>query len=461
MTRSTAHRSERVIARRRSRRTEALTRCLALVAATGLLWAQRGVAETRVALIIGNSAYERADMRLANPANDAAAMAKSLKAAGFDTVVKLNAKRKDFYHAIDEFGAKIGRDPHAVGLFYYAGHAVQANGVNYLIPVDAEIEAESDLEPNAFDAGRVLRAMKEAQNDMNIVILDSCRNNPLPKTRGMDRGLARMDAPSGTFIAYAAAPGQAAQDGNSGSNGVFTGELIKAMAEPGVPLEQMFKKVIIGVKADTHGGQQPWSEASIQGDFYFFPKAAGAAAAAAREAAAVAPSARHVDSANELEQSFWDRIKGSSDAADFKDYQARFPNGPHAGEAALLLRKLNRSTAAAAPAPTPVRTAAAEPSPVKSRLSMDPAAMGTWYIKVPSPQGQSTCYWEVKPAGTYSSWCVGAHPAAHSGTMLIADGKWAVNATTTAWTDGGTYLIPNPNTFIVTGKLGTGAWLRK
>lgn len=163
--------------------------------------------------------------------------------------------------------------------------------------------------------------------------------NPLPETRGMDRGLARMDAPSGTFIAYAAAPGQAAQDGNSGSNGVFTGELIKAMAEPGVPLEQMFKRVIIGVKADTHGSQQAWSEASIQGDFYFFPKAAGAAAGAgaAREAAFVAPSGRHVDSANELEQSFWDRITGSNDAADFKEYQKRFPNGSHAGEAELLV----------------------------------------------------------------------------------------------------------------------------
>jgi hypothetical protein len=272
-----------------------------------------------------------------------------------------------------------------------------------------------------------------------------------------------MDAPSGTFIAYAAAPGQAAQDGNSGSNGVFTGELIKAMAEPGVPLEQMFKKVIIGVKADTHGSQQPWSEASIQGDFYFFPKAAGgaAASAAARDGGPGMPGGRHVDSANELEQSYWDRIKDSSDAADFKDYQARFPNGPHAGEAALLVRKINRSAAAAAPAPTPVRTAAAEPSPVKTHPLVEPAATGSWYMKIPSPQGESTCYWDVKPNGAYSTWCVGAHPLAHSGSVLIADGKWALNATTMAWSDGGSYQFPNPNTLIVTGKLGTGAWLRK
>ena len=323
-------------------RSAAILICLSLTAVTGVFSAAHA-AETRVALIIGNSTYQKADMRLPNPANDAAAMARALKAAGFDVISKLNAKRTDFYHAVDEFSAKIGRDPHAVGLFYYAGHAVQADGINYLIPVDAEIEAQSDLEANAFDAGRMLRAMKGAQNEMNIVILDSCRNNPLPKTRGMDRGLARMEAPSGTFIAYAAAPGQTAQDGAAGTNGVFTGEFIKAMAEPGVPLEQMFKKVIIGVKADTKGAQQPWSEASIQGDFYFLPKSASGATAASAVAAATAatpnaPNGRHVDNVNELEQSYWDRIKDSTDPADFKDYKTQYPNGPHAGETALLLR---------------------------------------------------------------------------------------------------------------------------
>lgn len=112
---------------------------------------------------------------------------------------------------------RIGRDPHAVGLFHYAGHGVQAEGNNYLIPVDADIQSEADLDANAFDASRVLRAMQAAQNEMNIVMLDACRDNPLPKTRGIVRGLARMDAPSGTFIAYAAAPGQSAQDGASGN----------------------------------------------------------------------------------------------------------------------------------------------------------------------------------------------------------------------------------------------------
>ena len=114
----------------------------------------QAAAETRVALIIGNSSYQRADLRLANPANDAAAMAKALKAAGFDTVVQLNASRTDFYKALNQFSDKISRDPHAVGLFYYAGHAVQADGINWLIPVDANIVSQADLEPNAFPAWR-------------------------------------------------------------------------------------------------------------------------------------------------------------------------------------------------------------------------------------------------------------------------------------------------------------------
>lgn len=241
-----------------------------LLALSFLAVACSAVAETRVALIVGNSDYVSSHLKLANPANDAAAMERALRNAGFTTITRLNAKRLDLYRALDEFAGKIGRDEHSVGLFYYAGHGVQADGTNYLIPVDAEVESVTDLEANAFDVQRVLRTMEGAQNQMNIVILDACRDNPLPKTRGIERGLRRMEAPSGTFIAYAAAPGQVAQDGANGTNGVFTGELLKAMAEPGMPLEQMFKKVIAGVKADTKGQQQPWSEASIQGDFYFY-----------------------------------------------------------------------------------------------------------------------------------------------------------------------------------------------
>ena len=312
------------------------------------------IAEQRIALIIGNGAYSRADLRLANPVNDAAAMQRALRDAGFETIVKLNARRLDFYHAVDEFTARIARDEHAVGLFYYAGHGVQVDGNNYLIPVDAEIDSDADLEANAFDASRVLRGMKAAQNEMNIVILDACRDNPLPKARGIERGLARMNAPSGTFIAYAAAPGQTAHDGGKGDHGVFTGELIKAMAEPGVPLEQMFKKVIARVRADTQRRQEPWSEASLEGDFYFHAVPAGPAAA------------RPGADSNQVDLAFWSSIKDSGDPNDFRVYLQKFPHGEFAELAANRVKLLQpASHAQSKPAPT------ASPIPAGTRKPLN------------------------------------------------------------------------------------------
>ena len=318
-------------------------------------------AETRIALIIGNSDYATAQLKLANPANDAAAMQRALQSAGFETIVRLNAKRLDFYRAVDEFAAKIARNPQSVGLFYYAGHGVQAGGTNYLIPVDADIESNADLEANAFDVGRVLRAMQAAQNEMNIVILDACRDNPLPKTRSMARGLARIDAPSGTFIAYAAAPGQTAQDGAKGANGVFTGELIKAMAEPNVPLEQMFKKVISGVKAETHGAQRPWSEASIQGDFYFHAQAFAGGAT------------RPAVDARQMELEFWDSIKNSRSAADFHAYLAKYPNGEFAGLAANRIQAIDRTKLAQ---PAQHALPGVEPAAVPTMTSVPKSSKG-------------------------------------------------------------------------------------
>jgi uncharacterized caspase-like protein len=231
-------------------------------------------AEPRFALIIGNGNYSSAGMQLSNPINDAQAMNRALSDAGFETIVRTDVKRVDFYHLLRDFANKINKDKESIGLFYYAGHGIQADGSNYLIPVDAEIESVSDLDANAFDMDRVLRIMESAQNEMNIVILDACRDNPLPKVlRDMDRGLGRLLAPTGTFIGYATAPGKSAQDGVLGENGIFTSELVKAIALPGLPIELMFKKVIAAVRFDTGGRQVPWQESSVQGDFYFHPTA--------------------------------------------------------------------------------------------------------------------------------------------------------------------------------------------
>jgi len=320
-----------------------------LLAWSALLLALPAAAETRLALIIGNSNYQNPRLHLANPGNDAMAMKTALEKAGFETIVALDARRVDFYHAVDKFGSRLGRDREAVGLFYYAGHGVQADGINYLIPVDAELDTDADLEANAFDVSRVLRAMRLAQNEMNIVILDACRDNPLPHTRGMGRGLARMDAPDGMFIAYAAAPGQSALDGVGGANGVFTGELVKAMAEPGVPLERMFKNVIAGVSSGTRGKQRPWSEESIQGDFYFHPPVGAAAALP------VASDARAADMQS------WGAIRDSKSPDDFRTFLAKYPQSDFAPAARLRLKSL-QSVQTSAKAAVPPHTLAAAPA---------------------------------------------------------------------------------------------------
>ena len=228
-------------------------------------------AEQRVALIVGNGEYRRSVPRLENAVGDARAMERALKAVGFETVLKVNATRRETYAAINAFASRLAGG--AIGLFYYAGHGIQAGGRNYMLPVDADIQSEDDLKSEAVDIGALLKEMDDAHNPMNIVILDSCRDNPLPRTRSMARGLTRMESPRGSFIAYAAAPGQTARDGPSGGSGVFTGELVKQLAEPGLKIEDVFKRVTARVSAATGGQQTPWTESSIQEDFYFRPPA--------------------------------------------------------------------------------------------------------------------------------------------------------------------------------------------
>lgn len=224
--------------------------------------------EKRVALVIGNSAYT--DAPLKNPVNDARDMAQALAALGFEVIHKENLNQNDMKRAIREFGSKIRNG--GVGLFYYAGHGVAVKGINYLVPVDAQVESEEEVEYECVDAGFVLAQMESARNRLNIVIMDACRNNPFARSfRSASRGLAVMDAPSGTLIAYATAPGSVASDGND-RNGLYTQELLKFMQTPGVSIEELFKQVRISVRKLTDGKQTPWEASSLTGDFYFSGK---------------------------------------------------------------------------------------------------------------------------------------------------------------------------------------------
>jgi len=159
-----------------------------------------------------------------------------------------------------------------VGLFYYAGHGLQVNGINYIIPLDAEIREETDVKYEAVDAGRVLDAMYNAGNAFNIVILDACRDNPLARGfRSGFSGLARMDAPKGTIVAYSTSPGKLALDGK-GRNSPYTAALVDYMDDPGLTIEQVFKKCRRRIDRATNGKQIPWESTSLTGDFYFSTK---------------------------------------------------------------------------------------------------------------------------------------------------------------------------------------------
>lgn len=296
---------------------------------------QKQVGERRVALVIGNGAYQNAN-RLANPANDATDMAAVLRELGFELVgagAHVNQTADQMKQLIVEFGEKLSAGG-GVGLFYYAGHGVQSQGHNYLIPIEANILREKTLEFAAVDVNRVLAEMDAAGNGFNIVILDACRNSPFTRSwRDAGQGLAQVNAPEGTLIAYATSPGKVAADG-SGRNGAYTSELLREMRAPGVPIEEMFKSVRAGVRAATKDGQTPWEASSLVGQFYFKPSAS-----AGTTNLGLSNTPAKID-AVAVESEYWEAIRSSNDPQDYKDYLQNYPNGAYAGVARAKIRQL-------------------------------------------------------------------------------------------------------------------------
>ena len=228
--------------------------------------------EPRTALLIGNSNY--ASSPLVNPVNDARAMKKALTELGFQVNLLENATLKEMSIAVRQFGDKL-RSGGGVGVFYYAGHGMQIKGRNYLIPVAAELMREDEVAYTAMEVGALLDKMESARNRINIVILDACRNNPFTRSgRSATQGLVQMDAPIGTYISFATAPGRIASDGFEGSddaNGLFTRHLLGALRMPGLKVEDVFKQVRVKVMQESDGVQVPWDNSSLTGDFYFNP----------------------------------------------------------------------------------------------------------------------------------------------------------------------------------------------
>ena len=239
--------------------------CIAFLLLGGRAFAEE--AQHRVALVIGNSAYARAP--LANPVNDARLIAAKLKAQGFEVFDAYDASQRDMKRAVQTFAATLRQRGKDVAAFiFYAGHGVQVKGENYLIPVDAKIESEADVDIDAVSLSSIMSMLENTETRLAVVVLDACRNNPFGYARGGSRGLARVDAPSGSLVAFSTSPGKAALDGPAGGNSYYTAALAQAMAEPGLKIEDAFKRVRIAVREQTKGEQTPWESTSLTGDFY-------------------------------------------------------------------------------------------------------------------------------------------------------------------------------------------------
>jgi hypothetical protein len=226
--------------------------------------------ERRVALVIGNAAYKISPLE--NSVNDATDIDQTLKRLGFQTTLIRNATLGQMREATRRFADQIQSAD--VALIYFAGHGIESNRRNYMIPVNADLKFEYELADQAYDASNwleMLESLKSSNSDrVNIVILDACRNNSLVGSRNLGRGLGRMDAPTGTFLAYSTAPGKVAADGARGQrNSPFTRHLLTVMQQPGMPIEEAFKEVRRNVSRETSGAQVPWESTSLTGFFTF------------------------------------------------------------------------------------------------------------------------------------------------------------------------------------------------
>jgi uncharacterized caspase-like protein len=281
-------------------------------------------AEERVALVIGNSGYDHV-MPLDNPVRDAELVAGLLETMEFEVIRVIDADQITMKRAIARFGRALRKEGgDTVGLFYYAGHGVQSFGNNYLLPVDVEMANAADLDLVAVEAQSVLRQMASARNRTNIVILDACRNNPFEAVPGLnDNGLAEMKAPTGTFLAYATAPGAVALDG-MGQNSPFTLALAEQIQVPGQPVEQAFKRVRRIVLDQSDGAQTPWDTSSLTSDFVFV----------------AAPEEPQMSAAEAEELQVWRSVKAMNDPVQVMLFLRGYPDGRFAAEARTLLASL-------------------------------------------------------------------------------------------------------------------------
>jgi caspase domain-containing protein/uncharacterized protein DUF3108 len=277
----------------------------------------------KVALVFGNSKYKASPIK--NPANDARAIGEALRAMGFAVTLKLDAGRAEMTTATQAYVQDLAKKK-SVGMFYYAGHGVQLAWRNYMLPVDVQIETVADIQKQAVEVNSLLEGIKRANNALNVIILDACRDNPFDSLKGIDqKGLSQMDAPPGTLLAYATSPGNVASDG-AGEHGLYTEHLLREIKVPEAKVEDIFKRVRLGVRRISNGRQIPWESTSLEEDFYFLPP----------------PHLKKL-SEEERERQFneeltlWEKVKEANEPGPFEEYLRRYPSGEFSELAQLRL----------------------------------------------------------------------------------------------------------------------------
>ena len=264
-------------------------------------------AERRVALVVGNANYKVANVSLSSPRNDAQDISAVLTTLGFEVVTAIDASKRDMDFALQRF-ARLATDADSA-LFFYAGHAMQFQGRNFLMPTDAELEDEISVRYQTVGLEEVRAALDRASG-VKIMILDACRNNPLAdrlqktmvgasRSVANTRGLARIDKTQGMVVAYATAADETAQDGQ-GRNSPFTTALLKRLQEPGLEIEMMFRRVAADVNAQTNGRQRPETYISLLSEYYL----------------------------NQSDRIVWDRIKDQDDVAALRDFVNKYASSP-------------------------------------------------------------------------------------------------------------------------------------
>jgi hypothetical protein len=323
-------------------------------------WAQG--TGNRVALVIGNAAYAAAP--LPNAANDAKAMSAVLRSMGFEVIEVRDAGKQRMEEAIALSRAMLqGRK--GVGLLYYAGHGLQVDWRNYMVPVDAAMETAADVPRQCVDIQGAIEAFRVAGNSFNIVVLDACRDNPF-RAASTGKGLAPLEAPAGTYLAYATAPGNLAEDGTDGEgNGLFTRFLLKEIQRPAAGIEEIFKRVRLQVRQASQGRQVPWEMSSLEADFVF-----------ASGLRAESPARAEQDRLRLVQMEAWNQIRASTSPADFFAFLLQHPVGEASEWAAARLQLLQAPSAAPQPGRDGVRIAALRRYRHGERLSYQHYEMG-------------------------------------------------------------------------------------